>query len=140
MGNEKMKERVKTVALASAPMVCAMLCLFFWKIYDNKVTLIVPPCLAWALLHRYCPGCGGTRAVRYLVCGDLASSLRCHPAPVLGVIILLLWWTELILKRFGKEKKIIPRNGWFWYSVLGMFLLWCVLRNFIPALAPIPLA
>lgn len=135
-----MKERVKTVILASAPLLGVILCIFFWKIYDTKITLIVPPCLAWALLRRYCPGCGGTRAVRYLVGGNLAASLHCHPAPFLGAVLLLLWWIELILKRFGKEKKIIPRSGWFWYSVLGIFLLWCVLRNFIPALAPIPSA
>ena len=132
-----MKERVKTVVLVTAPMLCFTLCLLFWKIYDNLITLVVPPCMSWAVMRIYCPGCGGTRAVRYLFSGNLIESLRCHPAPFLGAVIFLLWWTELILKKFGKEKKIIPRSGWFWYSVLGMFLVWCVIRNFIPALAPL---
>lgn len=135
-----MKERMKTIILVIAPVCGVMICLIGWWLYQNVIISFTPPCLAWAALRKYCPGCGGTRAVRYLVQMDLFSSVRCHPAPLLGVTLLILWWLELILKQFGKEKKIIPRSGWFWYSVLGMFLLWCVLRNFIPALAPIPSA
>ncbi len=37
------------------------------------------PCMFQLLTGLYCPGCGGTRAVRYLMQGRLLMSLRYHP-------------------------------------------------------------
>ena len=37
------------------------------------------PCLFRAMTGLYCPGCGGTRAVQYLLQGRLLLSLRYHP-------------------------------------------------------------
>ena len=37
------------------------------------------PCLFRVMTGLYCPGCGGTRAVQYLLQGRLLLSLRYHP-------------------------------------------------------------
>ena len=37
------------------------------------------PCLFHFFTGFYCPGCGGTRAVRLLLKGDLAGSFQYHP-------------------------------------------------------------
>jgi hypothetical protein len=69
------------------------------------VLAAVPLALGWqrctfaTLLHRPCPGCGMTRAVRLLQAGDVGASLRMHPLalPVVaaGALIALstIWAT-----------------------------------------------
>ena len=37
------------------------------------------PCLFHLLTGLYCPGCGGTRAFRALLAGNLLLSIRYHP-------------------------------------------------------------
>lgn len=53
------------------------------------------PCIFHALTGLYCPGCGGTRAVKYLLQGQIGMSIRYHPivvyAAVVGMIELVTW-------------------------------------------------
>lgn len=37
------------------------------------------PCLFHRLTGMYCPGCGGTRALRYLLGGHILKSIQYHP-------------------------------------------------------------
>ncbi len=48
------------------------------------------PCLFHFLIGFYCPGCGGTRAIRLLLNGDLAGSFRCHPFVLYACAALLV--------------------------------------------------
>lgn len=41
---------------------------------------ILLPCPVRLFTGMYCPGCGGTRALRYLLRGDVKNSLIHHPA------------------------------------------------------------
>jgi hypothetical protein len=62
------------------------------------VVALLPAALGWQrctvalLLHRPCPGCGMTRAMRLLLAGHVEASLRMHPfaAPVLAVWLLFM--------------------------------------------------
>lgn len=47
----------------------------------------MPPCLMRTVLGLYCPGCGGTRAVIYLLKGHPILSLYCHPVVLYGAIL-----------------------------------------------------
>jgi hypothetical protein len=51
-----------------------------------------PSCAVASLLHRPCPGCGMTRALRLLVAGQVDASLRMHPlaVPVLVAGLMLV--------------------------------------------------
>ncbi len=71
-----------------------------WAIAALPVTLGWQRCAFAALLHRPCPGCGMTRAIRLLQAGDLSGSLRMHPLalPVLlavGLLVSSTVWTTL---------------------------------------------
>ena len=46
------------------------------------------PCLFHLVTGLYCPGCGGTRAVRYLLHGQLGKSLFYNPVVLYGAIVL----------------------------------------------------
>ena len=60
------------------------------------------PCLFHLLTGFYCPGCGGTRAIRLLLKGELIKSFCYHPfVPYLALVLLLeavLFFRALIRK------------------------------------------
>lgn len=57
------------------------------KALDLPREVVVPPCLFRMLTGYYCPGCGGTRAVRALFMGDFAASFCYHPFVLYGTIL-----------------------------------------------------
>lgn len=73
-------------------------------------------CAFQAFFGIYCPGCGGTRAVKALLDGHLLTSLWYHPF-VLYSVVLYLWfmvsWTFAKLHLFGVKKGLKYRTGYF---------------------------
>ena len=63
------------------------------------VSLFRMPCLFHLMTGLYCPGCGGTRAVKYLLQGDWKNSLIYHPFVLYSVIAAALWAADAI---YGK--------------------------------------
>ena len=91
-------------------------------------------------LHTFtgilCPGCGGTRSMLALLRGHFSEALHDNPAAPGLVLILLLLYLEAIFAAFGKPVKLFPRSVVFWGIILGVHLIWAVVRNFVPAMQP----
>lgn len=49
------------------------------KVFHFNPSRYLMPCLMWNLFGWYCPGCGGTRAVKALLSGDILKSFYYHP-------------------------------------------------------------
>lgn len=81
--------------------------LLFWLAAERLLGLefSLPPCVFHSLTGLYCPGCGGTRAVRYLLHGQLGKSLFYNPVVLYGAIVLVAeavtWILSKILKKPG---------------------------------------
>lgn len=69
------------------------------------------PCLFHLLTGWYCPGCGGTRAVKYLLQGNLALSFRYHPLVLYGAVIALAKLASVIAARATGSRKYELRHG-----------------------------
>ena len=88
-------------------------------------------CVFLRVAHLYCPGCGGTRAVRALVQGRLLQAFLCYPpiAVLLGVVA----WGEVCAILAYKRKSTAPlsalRSGKWLLLVAGAILLWFILHN-----------
>lgn len=96
------------------------------------------PCPSYTLIHVYCPGCGSTRAVTSLLHGDILLSLRQNAVIIVMILLALMFYIELVLKVFGKSFRFpLIHNEKFYYVLLGVWFVYAVLRNFIPAIAPI---
>jgi hypothetical protein len=70
----------RAAAVASVWVLCAIPVAMGWQ-----------RCPVATFLHEPCPGCGMTRAIRLLLRGDVAGSLRMHPlaVPVLLVGVMI---------------------------------------------------
>lgn len=75
----------------------------------------------------YCPGCGATRAVTFLIHGDIINSIFYYPAVTPTVIFVAVYIVSHTLRKItsGKIKGIHYRG---WYVVVPAML---VLVNFI---------
>lgn len=62
-------------------------------------------CAFHSITGLYCPGCGGTRAIRELLRGNLRMSLQYHPLVLYAVFVVLLelltWGLSRLLHRPG---------------------------------------
>ncbi len=58
---------------------------YFWNVIRQGV-----PCLFHLLTGLYCPGCGGTRAVWYLLHGQILKSIQYHPLVVYAVLVVAI--------------------------------------------------
>ncbi len=131
----KYKTYHRVLVIAVPLLSLAALCVIAAAVLSNFSLL---PCPCYTLFHIYCPGCGSTRAVTALMRGDILLALRQNAAVIVMIILALMFYIELVLKVFGKSFRFpLIHNEKFYFVLLGLWLVYAVLRNFIPAIAPI---
>lgn len=78
------------------------------------VTDLISPCLFHRLSGLYCPGCGGTRAVKALLEGRPVACFFYHPFVLYCAVIYILFMTshtlEYILQKRSPHKKPFVRG------------------------------
>lgn len=101
-------------------------------VYYFALVPVLPPnaCLFWRIFHIYCPGCGGTRAVRALLEGDFFRSLWYHPLVLYTVVL----FGGFMLTNIMEKLRIIHMkgwkfHGWYLYVALGIILVNWVIKN-----------
>ena len=97
-------------------------------------------CLFFRLTGFYCPGCGGRRALLYLMKGQIGMSLRCHPFVLYLVVLYLAFMVSQTWERIsrGRYKGMSYHDA---YIVIGVVILggnWLV-QNLLLKLAGISL-
>ena len=92
-----------------------------------------PTCPFLLLTGRFCPGCGGLRALHDLLHGQVIAALSANLVIVLMVPVVVLLWVRWVFTRsalIGAESRwgrSIPASA-LW-SLLVVVLLFWVLRN-----------
>lgn len=124
------KKWILGILLAAAPFLAAGGLLLAKNIYAEWVMPYVPMCPVRTLTGFLCPSCGLTHAVFALCRGDILEAAKQNAALLLGVALGLVWYAELWIRLFG-GKKIIPRSGKFWLALLGIWMLYAVVRNLV---------
>lgn len=92
---------------------------------------LVPPCGFRFMTGFYCPGCGGTRAVRALLQGKVLASFLYHPfvlycATIAGVFMMTNTLQLLSRNRWNIGLKY--RHGYLYGGVAVIIVNW-VLQN-----------
>lgn len=77
----------------------------FALIYPGRQSrCIVPPCLFHLLTGYYCPGCGGTRAVRALLQGNICQSFYYHPLVPYGAGVYAAFMVSQTVERLSGRR------------------------------------
>lgn len=88
------------------------------------------PCLFHLLTGLYCPGCGGTRALSYLLHGQVGRSVVYHPLVLYMVLVVAAEAvTALVAKKTGKPKYYLGHESLFIYVGAGIILVNWIVKN-----------
>lgn len=115
--------------------VCVGLCAafgigyFILSMLHISITDLNPwPCALYSTVGLYCPGCGGTRAMNYLLHGHFLQSFVYHPVvPYTGALVFcyILSHSLSILTK-GRLRAMLFRPVYF-YIMIGIILVnWIV--------------
>ena len=96
-------------------------------ITDFEIISWYPKCDFLSKTGLYCPGCGGTRAVKSLLRGDLIRSFLFHPFVPYSAIMYIVFMLYVFLKKhFKLFKKVSPVESVICISVGVLLLQWIV--------------
>lgn len=101
--------------------------------------ITLPSCYLYELTGIYCPGCGCTRAVYALIHGDVILSLKQNPLVIVSLAALFVLYIELVFRAFGKKLRTFVHSKYFLWAAFIAIMIYTVLRNIFPQLAPIEL-
>lgn len=97
---------------------------------DLVIRMFLAPCLFHELTGLYCPGCGGTRAVKYLLQGQLGLSVQYHPLVLYGVIVAVLELGSLLMARlFRRPKLYLGHEAAFLYTAVAIVAVNWMVKN-----------
>ena len=87
-------------------------------------------CVFREVTGLYCPGCGGQRAVKALLGGNLLSSLYYHPVILPAALYLTFYLLSQSVNRLTKGKtRALCFKSWHLYVLLGLLLLQWIVKN-----------
>ncbi len=87
-------------------------------------------CTYRTFLHIYCPGCGGTRAVKALVRLDILGALSYSPVLFLFMAVVLWWDFWVVFAACRKQERFLKFSTphIFWVVIAAGFLI-SILRS-----------
>lgn len=90
----------------------------------------LPACYILEYLGFYCPGCGGSRAVKALLDGKFLLSLYYHPVVIYTAAIYLVFMASQTLHIISHGKvKGIRFHYWFLYGALVIIIINFLVKN-----------
>ena len=129
-----LKKTTRVIISVSAPLIILAVKLLLTPILS--LMRLAGPCRLYYLTEIYCPACGGTRSAEAFLRGDIPGSLRYNIAVVFFGMLGIALYIEFVLKIFNVNIKLVPRSNVFVLTVLALFMIYFVVRNFIPFLVP----
>ena len=91
----------------------------------------LPPCLFHLISGYYCPGCGGTRAVRALLHGQFAKAFFFHPfVPYAAAVYFCFMVTQTIQRAsHGKYRIGMQYHNSLVWSAVGLIIGNFIVKN-----------
>ena len=97
-----------------------------WKIKKGQM-----PCVFQELTGLYCPGCGGTSAVKALLKGDVITSILYHPLILYVVFVAVLFaFSYLIYAKTKNPKFRLHFDNKYAYIGIGIIVINFVIKNY----------
>lgn len=97
--------------------------------YGIRITDLLPGCVFYKKYHLFCPGCGGTRAVLYLLQGNILKSFFYHPFVLYAVVTFSVFFFSNILYSMSVIRwRYLLRPVHFIAAVI-IIILQCLVKN-----------
>ena len=93
--------------------------------------LLNDKCYFKVYFHLYCPGCGGTRAVKALLKLNIMRSLYYNPMVVVLITVELLFLISNIFKKIEKTNRFIMSSRKIRVYVLASWVIYFLIRNIL---------
>ena len=116
------------IILAAIAIVIAAL----FALFPERFALLRFPCIFHEITGLYCPGCGGTRAVKALLGGHIITSFVYNPIVLYGTVMYVWFMGSQFLERLtkGKVKGLKYRHLYLWLALV-IVIVNCVVRNIL---------
>ncbi len=128
------KRRKKRIALYLAVQMLAIILVIGAFVYRELLDALssdgkFSACPMHDLLHLYCPGCGGTRAIVALFRGQVIHSLACNPISLYLVVGFLVFDLRAAIAIMRNEERVLTIPPQYFWIMLAFAIVHCVLRN-----------
>lgn len=114
---------------------------YFCDIHFDDIQKYWKPCILYTMAGIYCPGCGGTRAVKSLLEGHFFQSFLYHPI-ILYTVGLYGWYMISNTIQWISREKLrigIHFHKWFGFAALIIIIGNFILRNILLIFFGIPI-
>lgn len=105
----------------------------FCLIFEPKSVLENSPsytCLFQKRFGIYCPGCGGTRSLAYLLSFDFINSFIYYPPNIIGLLLIIYFNILLIISLKKDSLSLLGKHRYFEFLIIPVsILLNFVIRN-----------
>lgn len=124
-----MKKEKTAFFWVNVGVILLLVAVLAWR-YLPALHVLHTPCAIHELLHLYCPGCGGTRAVYALLDLHLWRSFCSHPIVLFLAVLFVEYYIGAIITLIRKNgKRYYFLRVWFCYVALGIVIVNVILRN-----------
>ena len=90
---------------------------------------LIPPCQFHQWTGLFCPGCGATRAVHYLLRGDWRMSLHYNPLVLLSLPLILFFSVRSFYEMLHQRSFYFPQQAKLYLGLAIVMILFFALRN-----------
>ncbi len=114
-------------------LLMALICGAGWFFYPHISSLLgITECRFKQVTGFYCPGCGGTRAVKALLSGHIIKAIIYHPFVPYCLFMWIIYEGSHILEMLHvpKIKGMKFENAYAYFGIYIIFINW-ILKNFI---------
>ncbi len=121
----------KHLLLIIAILIPIAVIVFYYQFYNENDTLSVQ-CGFYNLTGYSCPGCGGQRALHYLLHGKFLTALHYNAIFILGLPVLFYLYFVTIRVYVFKDIKYMDSfvfSSKFGYSLLAVLVIYFIIRN-----------
>lgn len=129
---EKTEKRLYILGIISGTLLLTFLVIC--KKLNLDLLDLVPPCGFRFVTGYYCPGCGGTRAVRALFSGKFVTSFFYHPFVIYCAIIMAVFMITNTIQLISRNKLKIGlkyRHGYIYGGVVVIIVNWIIQNIYI---------